>query len=99
MKILYKSNDGKIFTVSDNCTDLIDLPKGIYDDIGTIIDFLPVEDNETVIEVKLDISYSRTDNFNLFLNLWLHPPNPAVCYVLAFSQTYFLSTLSFQDRH
>lgn len=33
MKILYKSNDGKIFTVSDNCTDLIDLPKGIYDDI------------------------------------------------------------------
>ena len=54
MKILYKSNDGKIFTVSDNCTDLIDLPKGIYE-VGTIIDFLPVEDNETVIEVKLDI--------------------------------------------
>lgn len=42
---------------------------------------------------------SRTDNFNLFLSLWLHPPNPAVCYVLAFSQTYLLSTLSFQDCH
>lgn len=55
MKILYKSNDGKIFTASNNCTDLIDLPKGIYDEVGTIIDFLPVEDNETVIEVKLDI--------------------------------------------
>ena len=51
MKILYKSNDGKIFTASNNCTDLIDLPKDIYDEVGTIIDFLPVEDNETVISI------------------------------------------------
>lgn len=49
MKILYKSNDGKIFTISDNCTNLIDLPKDIYDEVGTIIDFFPIEDNETVI--------------------------------------------------
>ena len=49
MKILYKSNDCKIFTVSDNCTNLIDLPKDIYDEVGTIIDFFPIEDNETVI--------------------------------------------------
>ena len=55
MAIIYKSNDGKIFTATNNRTDLTDLPKGIYDEVGTIIDFLPVEDNETVIEVKLDV--------------------------------------------
>lgn len=44
MAIIYKSNDGKIFTDSNNCTNLIDLPKDIYDEVGTIIDFLPVED-------------------------------------------------------
>lgn len=50
MAIIYKSNDGKIFTASNDCTNLIDLPKDIYE-VGTIIDFLPVEDNETVISI------------------------------------------------
>lgn len=49
MAIIYKSNDGKIFTASNNCTDLIiDAFWQIYE-VGTIIDFLPVEDNETII--------------------------------------------------